>query len=55
MNIENQLANYIISNNYNRRRANFEIITVHNDNLNNFPQLSESELILISLGTYQIR
>ncbi|XP_041981920.1 uncharacterized protein LOC121735234 isoform X1 [Aricia agestis] len=55
MNTENELASFIISNNYNRRRANFETITVHSDNLNDFPQLSESELILISLGTYQIK
>lgn len=55
MNTENVLADFIIRNNYNRLRANFEIITVHNDNLNDFPQLSHSELILISLGTYQIK
>lgn len=55
MNTENELADFIIRNNYNRRRANFETITVQNDNLNDFPQLSDSELILISLGTYQIK
>ncbi|XP_028038214.1 uncharacterized protein LOC114248965 [Bombyx mandarina] len=55
MNTENELADFIIRNNYNKRRANFESITVQNDNLNDFPQLSDSELILISLGTYQIK
>lgn len=55
MNTENELADFIITNNYNRRRANFETITIQNDSLNDFPQLSESELILISLGTYQIK
>ncbi|XP_052742778.1 uncharacterized protein LOC112055836 [Bicyclus anynana] len=55
MNIENALAEVIINENYNRRRSNFETITVHNDNLNDFPQLTHSELILISLGIYQIK
>ncbi|XP_028165256.1 uncharacterized protein LOC114356347 [Ostrinia furnacalis] len=55
MNTENELADFIITNNYNRRRANFETITVQNDNLNDFPQLTHSQLILISLGTYQIK
>ncbi|XP_075981959.1 uncharacterized protein LOC142980452 isoform X2 [Anticarsia gemmatalis] len=55
MNTENELAEFILRNNYNRRRANFHTITVHNDNLNDFPQLTDNELILISLGTYQIK
>lgn len=55
MDTGNELAEFIIRNNYNRRRANFETITVQNDNLNDFPQLSDDELILISLGTYQIK
>lgn len=33
----------------------FHTITVQNDNLNDFPQLTDNELILISLGTYQIK
>ena len=42
MNEENELADFIITNNYNRRRANFEVMTVQNDNLNDFPQLTDS-------------
>lgn len=55
MNKDNELAHFIIRNDYNRRRANFHEITVHNDNLNDFPQLTYNELILIALGTYQLK
>lgn len=55
MNEENELAEFIVRNNYNRRMANFHTITVQNDNLNDFPQLNDNELVLISLGTYQIK
>ncbi|CAK1583782.1 unnamed protein product [Parnassius mnemosyne] len=49
MNTENELAHYIIRNNYNKRRADFQTISIQNDNLNDFPQLTYSELKLISL------
>ncbi|CAK1583783.1 unnamed protein product [Parnassius mnemosyne] len=50
MNTENELAHYIIRNNYNKRRADFQTISIQNDNLNDFPQLTYSELKLISLA-----
>ncbi|XP_063829743.1 uncharacterized protein LOC135080779 [Ostrinia nubilalis] len=51
----NTLAEFVETNNLNRKRANFESITVQINNLNNFPQLEYSDLILISLGVYQIK
>nr|XP_049701353.1 uncharacterized protein LOC126055576 isoform X3 [Helicoverpa armigera] len=55
MNRHNILGDFIVNNQYNRRRADFETITIHNDNLNDFPQLSYDELILVCLGTYQLK
>ncbi|XP_026737081.1 uncharacterized protein LOC113500467 [Trichoplusia ni] len=55
INVENQLSNYVINNNINRRRAQFQAIDVERHNVSEFPVLTYSELILVSLGTYQIK
>ncbi|CAK1598067.1 unnamed protein product [Parnassius mnemosyne] len=52
---ENTLADFIEIHNLNRKRAQFESMTVQINNLNNFPQLEYNDLILISLGIYQIK
>lgn len=51
----NTLADYVIQYNLNRRRSHFVNITVGSENLNDFPRLTMSELLLISCGPYQIR
>lgn len=55
MNVENTLAEAVLTLNLNRRRTNFTEINVENNNLSDFPQLTSSELELIPLGTYQIK
>lgn len=55
INIENRLADYIVENNINRRRATFISITNEAVQTLAFPILSEEDLILIALGTYQIK
>ncbi|RVE40334.1 hypothetical protein evm_015016 [Chilo suppressalis] len=55
MHMENYLGNYVITNNLNRRRANFFKIEVDDGSLVNFPRLTSNEMQLISLGSYQIR
>ncbi|XP_045778261.1 uncharacterized protein LOC123876146 isoform X1 [Maniola jurtina] len=53
---ENRLANYVVENNLNRRRLEFRATPVNSINvLTDFPRLTYSELILVSLGTYQIK
>lgn len=54
MYVNNALADIVQQSNLNRRRANFTRIDAQS-NITDFPQLSFSELILISLGTYQIK
>ncbi|XP_047029464.1 uncharacterized protein LOC124637154 [Helicoverpa zea] len=51
----NVLADFINNNNYNRRRAHFTNINVDSQNISNFPQLTQEDLILIACGTYQIK
>lgn len=55
LHLPNELADYVISNNLNRRRANFSSINEHNPALDIFPQMTMSDLILFALGTYQIK
>ena len=55
MYVDNILGDYVIRNNLNRRRANFQRINVQNNDLRDFPQLTHNELALISLGSYQIK
>lgn len=50
----NQLAENVITNNMNRRRADFESMNAEVPGLDDFPILSEDDLILYALGTYQI-
>lgn len=52
--MNNTLADYVIQNNLNRRRAQFISINV---NINNvpFPRMTYSDLILFSCGTYQLK
>lgn len=45
----------MIRNNVNRRRAQFQSIDISRDNVSEFPNLTYSELILVSLGPYQIK
>lgn len=51
----NQLAEYVITNNMNRRRADFESMNAEVPGLDDFPILSEDDLILYALGTYQVQ
>ncbi|KAL0879440.1 hypothetical protein ABMA27_003191 [Loxostege sticticalis] len=55
MHVDNRLSTYVISNNLNRRRAQFQPIDVNRENVSDFPEMTFSELILVSLGTYQIK
>ncbi|KAJ8737012.1 hypothetical protein PYW07_000283 [Mythimna separata] len=51
----NSLSTVVINNNLNRRRTNFQQINVDDNNVSDFPRLHYNELILVSLGTYQIK
>lgn len=51
----NLLADFVERNNLNRRRAQFESITVNNEILLDFPQMDLNDMILIPLGVYQIK
>ncbi|RVE47928.1 hypothetical protein evm_007442 [Chilo suppressalis] len=53
--LNNSLADFVESNNLNKRRAQFQSISVNTDNITFFPQLQYNDLILISLGVYQIK
>lgn len=55
MHIENNLSRFVINNNMNRHRANFQLLDIQTDSVSDFPELTFSEMILISLGTYQIK
>lgn len=54
MYLNNALADYVIENNLNRRRAQFLNINVSINNVS-FPRMTYSELILFSCGTYQLK
>lgn len=51
----NTLADFVEANNLNRRRAQFINLSIINNNLQDFPRMEEEDLILISLGIYQIK
>lgn len=51
----NRLSDHIIEQNVNRRRANFVSIDGQLPQLNVFPVMEMRDLILFSLGTYQIK
>lgn len=51
----NSLADFVDANNLNRRRTQFQSITVERDNVEDFPQMEYNDLVLIPLGVYQIK
>lgn len=55
MNLQNSLADYILSENINRRRVNFSNISSVRSLELPFPRLNNDDLILFGLGTYQIK
>lgn len=55
LNQPNHLAEYVLGNNLNRRRASFDSITGNQPNLSDFPSLTEDDLIIFALGTYQVK
>lgn len=55
MNMPNNLAEYITASNMNRRRAAFTAISGNLPELRGFPRLSEEDLIIFALGTYQLK
>ncbi|KAI5644433.1 hypothetical protein NE865_03540 [Phthorimaea operculella] len=55
INVPNHLADYVVRNNMNRQRAVFESITADQPIFDDFPHLTEDDLILFALGTYQIK
>lgn len=53
---KNSLADFVDANNLNRRRAQFQSITLERDNyVEDFPQMGYNDLVLIPLGVYQIK
>lgn len=55
VNVENLLAEYVIGQNLNSRRARFQSMSADLPELQDFPRLTENDLIMFSLGTYQIK
>lgn len=55
INMPNSLADLVITNNYNRRRAQFQAMGSDMPEFNNFPRLTEEELTLFALGSYQLK
>lgn len=55
LNLTNILADIVIRHNYNRRRVQFRSLSADVPELNDFPRLTEEDLVLFSLGIYQIK
>lgn len=55
VNTENLLAEYVIGENLNNRRVHFQSMSAELPELHDFPRLTESDLKMFSLGTYQIK
>lgn len=55
VNIENCLAQYVIDHNLNSRRIPFQSMSAELPDVREFPRLSEEELVMFALGTYQIK
>ncbi|KOB69257.1 Uncharacterized protein OBRU01_17179 [Operophtera brumata] len=55
VNTPNHLADYVEARNLNRHRIEFNNISGHLPHLPHFPVLTEDELILFSVGTYQLK
>lgn len=49
------LADYVVHNNLSKQRATFHSITGDQPIFDDFPNLTEHELILFALGTFQIK
>jgi hypothetical protein len=52
---QNLLGEYVIANNLNRRRADFENMNAEVPGMDDFPILSADDLIIFSLGPYQVQ
>lgn len=55
LNRPNHLADFVTRNNINRQRATFVSMTGDQPIFEDFPNLTEEDLILFALGTYQIK
>ncbi|XP_072936633.1 uncharacterized protein [Epargyreus clarus] len=55
INLQNNLADFVETNNMNRRSSNFVSITADLDNVLDFPRMLPNDLIFFALGTYQIK
>lgn len=55
MNRPNLLADYVITNNVNRWRANFTRLRADSPDVADFPRLTEEDLILFAVGTYHVK
>lgn len=52
--VDNLLSNYVEGNNINRRRVNFERIDA-NQQVQDFPQITEDDIMFIALGSYHMK
>lgn len=55
INTPNVLAELVNRHNYNRRRAQFTLMTADMPDFADFPRLSEDDLLLFALGIYQLK
>ncbi|CAK1577955.1 unnamed protein product [Parnassius mnemosyne] len=55
INMQNRLADLVIRHNYNRRRAQFTLMTADMPEFVDFPRMDENELLLFALGVYQLK
>lgn len=54
-NMPNRLSELVNQHNYNRRRAQFQPMSVDMAEFNDFPRLTEEDLVLFGLGVYQMK
>ncbi|XP_041983230.1 uncharacterized protein LOC121736207 [Aricia agestis] len=55
MNRPNLLADYVVERNLNRQRATFVRLEVNDQTFEDFPRLTQEELILFAVGTYHCK
>lgn len=55
INLPNILGNVVLQNNYNRRRTDFQLMIANLPGFENFPRITEEEMILFALGSYQLK
>lgn len=55
VNMPNRLAELVEQHNYNRRRAQFRVMSADMEDFSEFPRLNELELFLLALGIYQLK